>query len=521
VGSDLAGPASLTLSELVASLALATDLAMGHPLEQGLGACLVSTRLAELAGLPPEETRRTFYVALLRHIGCTTENHALADLVGDEVALSATLNPLSGAKGSEYLGAFVRFAARGKQPLAKARAVGRVASGLRGFNSANRAICEVARALAGRLGFEPAMVTAVGTVYERWDGKGLPNRIRGEEIPFAVRLSQVGDLVTALHDLGHDDIDAVVRSRSGTGFDPAAVELFRSNAAELLDSLAVTSRWDAVQRLAPQPPEPLTGERPGDALHVVADFADLKSPYLVGHSSGVAALVRGAAERLRLPASDADDVTWAALVHDLGRVGVSAGVWGKPGPLSAGEWEAVRLHPYQTGRVLGRAPFLARLSALASLHHERMDGSGYFRGSPAAQLPPTARLLATADAYHAMREPRPHRPPLAPERAAAELDGEVRAGRLDRDSVDAVLGAAGHRVGRRKRYTGGLTPREVEVLRLLARGVPTRDIARTLVIAPKTAGNHIQSIYEKTGVTTRAAASVFAMQHGLLDPFAE
>ena len=117
-----------------------------------------------------------------------------------------------------------------------------------------------------------------------------------------------------------------------------------------------------------------------------------------------------------------------------------------------------------------------------------------------------------------MREPRPHREPLTPERAAAELDTDVRAGRLDRDGVDAVLAAAGHRVGRRKRYPGGLTAREVEVLRLLSRGVPTRDIARTLSISPKTADNHIQAIYAKAGVTTRAAATVFAMQHGLVDP---
>ncbi len=223
----------------------------------------------------------------------------------------------------------------------------------------------------------------------------------------------------------------------------------------------------------------------------------------------------------QLPGVEVDDVGLSALVHDLGRIGVSASVWGKPGPLSAGDWEAVRLHPYQTGRVLGRAPFLARLSALASLHHERLDGSGYFRGSAAAQLSPAARVLAAADAYHAMREPRPHRAPRSGEQAAVELEREVRGGQLDRDAVDAVLAAAGHRVGPRKRYTGGLTPREVEVLRLLARGVPTREIARTLVIAPKTVDNHIQSIYQKAGVTTRAAATVFAMQHGLLDPFAD
>src|SRR5205085_2498147 len=168
-----------------------------------------------------------------------------------------------------------------------------------------------------------------------------------------------------------------------------------------------------------------------------------KSPYLVGHSSGVSDLARAAAERMRLPAAEVDEVGWAALVHDLGRVGVSAAVWGRAGPLTAGEWETVRLHPYQTERVLGRAPFLARLSALALLHHERSDGSGYFRGSSVAQLPPAARLLAAADAYHAMREPRPHRPPLRAAEAAAELDREVRAGHLDRDCVDAVLAVAG------------------------------------------------------------------------------
>src|SRR2546421_201221 len=371
---------------------------MGHPLEQGLGSCLVATRLGELAGLPPDEVRRTFYVSLLRHIGCTTENQALADLVGgDEVELSGLLNPLSGATGPEYLGAFLRYAASGRPVLEKVRATGRMASGLRGFGPANRAICEVARALAARLGFDPDTVHAVGTVYERWDGKGMPARLRGGQIPAPVRLSQV----------------PTSWPRCTTSVVPT------------------WTRWSGPGRVAASPGR---GRRVG----------------------------------------------WAALVHDLGRIGIPAAVWGKPRPLTAGEWEAVRLHPYQTGRVLGRAPFLARLSTIASLHHERLDGSGYFRGAPAGQLPPAARVLAAADAYHAMREPRPHRPALAADDAAAELDREVRAGRLDRDGVDAVLVAAGHRVSRRKHYPGGLTAREVEGLRLLAHGGATRETARTL-----------------------------------------
>src|SRR2546423_1002970 len=359
----------LSLAELVGSLALATDLALGHPLEQGLGACVVATRLAELADLPPDELRRTFYVALLRHIGCTTENDSLAGLVGgDEVELSAQLNALSGGTGPQYLGAFLRYATQGRPVLEKVRATGRVVAGLRAFGAANQAICEVARTLAGRLGFDPDTVHAVGTVYERFDGKGMPNRLRGGQIPMPVRLAPGAGPAAALHDLG-----------------PA-----------------------------------------------------------------------GGGEGGRGPARGAS-----------------------PGRPPAGEWEAVRLHPYQTGGVLGRAPSLARLAAIASLHHERLDGSGYIRGASAAQLAPAARILAAADAYHAMREPRPHREPLTPERATAALDTDVRAGRLDRDGVDAVLAAAGHRVGRRKRYPGGLTAREVEAPRLLPRGGPTPDIPRT------------------------------------------
>jgi HD-GYP domain-containing protein (c-di-GMP phosphodiesterase class II) len=508
----------LTLTELVASLALATDVALGHPIEQGLGTCIVASKLSELAGLSDEQRRHAYYLALLRHIGCTTENDGLAAMVGDEIRLSGELAPISGAKGYEYIAAFARFVTAGKPPLARVAALARLARGMTGFNAANRAICEVAQMLAFRLGLDGDITRALGTVYERWDGQGFPNKLRGEAIPLPVRVTQVADLAAALHDTGHEDPADVIRSRAGSGFDPQLAALCSEHAKELMAELDVTSRWEAVLSLDPGSSEVLLDDRVDDALRVIADFTDLKSPYLVGHSSGVAELAKAAAERLGLPASDVSDAERAALVHDLGRISVSAGVWGKPGPLTTGEWEGVRLHSYQSERLLGRAPFLAHLGSIASTHHERLDGSGYFRGAGAAQLSPAARVLATADAYHAMTEPRPHRPAMRPEQAADELQREVHAGRLDRECADAVLEAAGHRVGRRKEFAAGLTKREVEVLRLLARGESTRAISHSLVISPKTADNHIQSIYAKAGVTTRAAATVFAMQHGLLDP---
>jgi HD-GYP domain-containing protein (c-di-GMP phosphodiesterase class II) len=235
----------------------------------------------------------------------------------------------------------------------------------------------------------------------------------------------------------------------------------------------------------------------------------------------VAALVADAAARSHFPQRDVAAVRRAALLHDLGRVGVPAGVWDKQGPLSEGEWEQVRLHPYYTERVLARSPALAPLGTLAALHHERLDGSGYHRGLPAAALPASARLLATADVYHAKLEPRPHRPPLSMDAAAGGLRQEVRAGRLDGETVDAVLAAAGHRVRRRREWPAGLSPREVEVLRLIARGLSNREIASQLDVSPHTARHHVRHVYDKIGVSSRAAAALFAMQQDLLDPLAE
>ncbi len=226
----------------------------------------------------------------------------------------------------------------------------------------------------------------------------------------------------------------------------------------------------------------------------------------------MAELAGAAARAVGLPAGELRRAGW---VHDVGRVGVSSVVWEKPGPLTRAEREQVRLHPYFTERVLARPARLAELGRLAASHHERLDGTGYHRCVAAGALGPGERLLAAADAYHAMSEPRPHRLPVPPAAAAAALRAEVRAGRLDGDAAEAVLAAAGHRPRRRRENVAGLTARELEVLRLLARGLSIRAIASALVIAPKTADAHIQHIYAKIGVSTRAAATMFAMQHDL------
>jgi HD-GYP domain-containing protein (c-di-GMP phosphodiesterase class II) len=510
----------LRLSELMAVMSLATDLGIGAPLETGLVICQLAVHIGERMGLPDDELRRTYYLALLRHIGCTAKADPMAEAIGSDLVLGEAVAAVDMANPREVIPAVLgvvheRFPGR-RFPLAATRAL---AFGMR-MREGYRAMCEVAGMLAVRLGFDTRFERDVMLIGERWDGKGSPGAASGEELPLAVRAVHLAEGVGNLRrTMPGDQIVLVVRDRRGSAYPPDAVDAFLPAAEAILGSVSQAgSIWEQVMAAEPGPIEPLFEERLDGTFRALADFSDLKSRYLVGHSSGVAMLARAAGRLARLPAGDVVTLYRAALAHDVGRVGVNSALWSKAGALSADEWEQVRMHAYYSDRVLARPGMLRQVGSVASLHHERVDASGYFRGLAAAQQPAAARILAAADAFHAMTEPRPHRPAMCVDQAANELRAEVRAGRLDADAAEVVLQAAGQPARRRRDQVAGLTARELEVLRLLARGASTRQIAQALVIAPKTADAHIQHIYTKAGVSTRAAATLFAMQHDLLGP---
>jgi DNA-binding CsgD family transcriptional regulator len=193
-------------------------------------------------------------------------------------------------------------------------------------------------------------------------------------------------------------------------------------------------------------------------------------------------------------------------------------VWEQTRPWTLAQRERAHTHPYLTERMLARVPALARVARYAALHHERLDGSGYPHGLGRDAIPMTARILAVADVYEALLQPRPHRPALPVAAAVTVLRDEARAGRLDRDAVDAVLATTGQSRGRRSAPPGGLTPREAEVLVELARGRSNPEIARTLVVSRKTVSSHLEHIYAKLGVRTRTEAALYAMREGIVAP---
>jgi len=293
--------------------------------------------------------------------------------------------------------------------------------------------------------------------------------------------------------------------------------VFRRHGAALLGELDAGDAWEAVLAAEPAPVRRIGPVEFDGVARGFADMIDLKSTYTLGHSTQVAALAEVAARSLGLAERDVENLRRAALLHDVGRVAVSSGIWDKPGPLTRGEWEQVRLHPYHTERILTCSRVLEPLGRIAGLHHERLDGSGYHHGAVAAAIPMPARILAAADTFQAATQDRPHRPARAPGQAAEVLVSEAAAGRLDPDCARAVIAAAGQALPpMRSSRPAGLTDREVDVLRLVARGLSNREIAHRLVISRRTAEHHVQHVYGKIGTSTRAAAALFAMEHDLL-----
>jgi HD-GYP domain-containing protein (c-di-GMP phosphodiesterase class II) len=517
-GDVPSGEERVRAADVIAALSLATDLGIGVPLEHGLHSTLFAVRLCDRLGIDPATTSQSYYTCLLFYVGCTATAGIARDIFGDEEALTRYGTPTRFGSRREMIAGLLRAVAPpgGALPVRAvqmARGVPKLAREIKGVMAT---ICEVGTMLAERLGLPASVSGSFAHVGERWDGKGEPGHASGEDIPLLVRIVHVARDAAFQRMIGGPEFAArVVARRAGGAFDPAIATRLVTDAGEILRLDEETSAWEETLACEPAPPLILRDQAIDRALAAMGDFADLISPYLVGHSGGVAGVAAAAAELGGFDAAELTSIRRGALVHDLGRVAVPVRIWERHGPLTPDEWERVRLHAYYSERILTHSPFLATLASVASFHHERLDGSGYHRGSTAASLTPAARLLATADAFHAMTEPRPHREALSPPQAADVLGREVRAGRLDADAVTAVVESSGQPVPRLER-AAGLTEREAQVLGLLARGLLTKQIARSLGISAKTADRHIQNVYGKIGVSTRGAATLFAMEHGLV-----
>jgi HD-GYP domain-containing protein (c-di-GMP phosphodiesterase class II) len=511
-----AGPVGVRRAEVLAALSISIDLGLGLPMEHVLRSSLIASMLADELDLDEDQRATVYYTNLVLWIGCHADSHEFSGWFGDDLAMRADSYELDWS-GLPYLLYVLRHVGRGRPLVRRAELLLTMVTMPRARMAALiHSHCLSAGLMASRVGLEDEVGQAVGCGFERWDGGGLPRGLRGEQLPLATRIVQLSETCEVhLRRHGTAAALAMARTRSGRQFDPDLVDALH-RCRERLHALGDEHAWSRALQLAPETGVVLHGEELDDLLAALGDFADLKCPFTIGHSRAVATLAHDAAARVGLSNEEAVRVRRAAYVHDLGRMGVPNSVWEKPGPLSESDRERIRLYPYFTGRILDRVGGLETESSIAQAHRERLDGSGYPRGLRAAELPMTQRVLAAADCYQGLLEPRPHRAAKRPEEAAQRLRYEVSGGRLDAAATEAVLAAAGH--GARARRTsgpGGLTGREVEVLGLLARGRSPAEIAGLLTISTKTVRNHVEHIYTKAGVTNRTGAALFAIRHGL------
>jgi HD-GYP domain-containing protein (c-di-GMP phosphodiesterase class II) len=507
----------LRLAELLSGLSIVSDLGYGLPIETALRSCLIGTTVARQMDLPEREVVDVFYVSLLFHVGCVAYAQETFEMFGDDQAVRRAAVETDLTDVRDVFATLIPRATRDLPPAARVRGAVRMAVTGRAFGKAHdQASCEVARTVSRRIGLPDSVSNSLYDIHEWWNGGGARS-LRGEHIARPARIARVATEASELLSLGARDAADALRHRAGKTLDPAVVEHLASARTAFISEATSGDPRARVLDAEPSPVVQIGEEDLPRIARAFGELADLKSFFTHGHSAAVTRLSLATANRLGVDRRTSACLEVAGYLHDLGRIGVSNRIWAKPGPLTTGEWEQVHLHPYHSERILASTTTLKPMARIAGMHHERIDGSGYHRGCRGRDVDIAARVLACADAFQAMTQRRPHRAALEPGQARDALLSEARAGRLDPDVVAAVLDASDLTPARRQLVRpGGLSDRELEVLRLVSEGCSNPEIGRRLGISRRTAEHHVQHVYDKIGVSTRAAAVLFALEHDLL-----
>jgi HD-GYP domain-containing protein (c-di-GMP phosphodiesterase class II) len=506
------------MAELFGRLSLAFDITNDAPFGKAVRSVVLAVELGGLVGASDDELRDTYWLSLFAYLGCTGFAYEEGMMgAGDDRAVRNTMamfsvdDPLDSALG--VLRGIAPDASLGR----RVRAIAGMFTDRSLMERFQRAMCDTSIRLAEMVDAGPRILSALAQLCERWDGRGVPGHLAGDALVLPIRLHQLAHVIEiAHHQRGREGAAALIRRRAGGQFDPRLAEVFLDHQAALFAAIEDPQIFRRYLDLEGRPITWADERRIEDIARALAVFADLKCPMFLGHSTGVADLAERAAGQLQLPAEETQALRWAALLHDLGRLGVPNGIWTRSGPLDWGQWERVRLHAYYTDRVLSPIEALAPVAEVAVAAHERVDGSGYHQHRTSRSLLPAARLLAAADMAFAMSEERPHRPALDRAAIARELMAEVREGRLDATAVDAVLASLGIEKRSVARTAHGLSERELDVSRLLARGKTNKEIADLLGISARTVHNHVAHIFDKLGVHSRSGAAIWLMQHDLV-----
>lgn len=512
----------IRMAEVLAAFSLATDLGTGKSMGHAIRACYLGMKVAKVLRLTAKEHVELYYSFLLMHSGCTVLSLGLGPSIrGDELAAIGDITLLDDTNPLEMLAWLRRNVAPGKPLPTRAFNIINMLLHMQRAEDYLRGACEVAVQVAQRLDMPKGVQEAVRYYQERWDGKG-PYHLKGNDIPLSARILQLALKIEAAHTArGRHEAEVMGQERRGRIFDPQIADAFLEVAkhTNVWETLEKRDLWEEVLGMEPDSPYRNMDESKLDVVALAAaDFVDLKSPFTGSHSRETARIAEGIARRMGLSRFEVTDIRRAGLVHDLGHIALPQHILLPQGPLSEADEEKLRLHPYYTERILARVPTLRAVAAIAGKHHERLNGTGYYRGLSGNELPLSACILALADEYQEHSQAMPGQSAPEPKDILEGMQPEVGI-LFSPECFEALvqeLGAAAARPPRRREWPAGLTDREVEILRLLARGSSNRQIAQELVISDKTVAHHLQHIYHKIGISSRAAAVFFAMEHELI-----
>lgn len=514
-------PGPIRMAEVLAAFSFATDLGTGKSMGHALRACYLGMTMARELRLSTSQQAELYYSFLLMHSGCAALSLAMAPVIkGDELAAIGDITLRDETNLLEMLG-WMRRNVSPDAPL-PTRTLNLIRALVHGPDDGDvRGVCEVAVRVAQRLNMSQGVQNAVRHYLERWDGKG-PFGLQGNAIPLNARLIHMAVKADACNlAYGHHAAETMAIEQKGKIFDPQVVDVFLSVTKQprLWETLAKHDLWEVVLDLEPDSSYRYMDEANLDNVALAAaDFVDLKSPSTVNHSRETAHFAASIACRMDLPPAEIVTIRRAALVHDLGHLALPGHILLNQDQLSEVDKEKLRLHPYYTERVLSRVPALAPIAIIAGMHHERMNGSGYYRGLSGGELPVGACILALADDFQERLGASSSRLDIDPKDILKAMQPEV--GPLFSPDCFAALaeelGVAAPKPNRRGKWPAGLTDREVEVLQQVVKGDTNRQIAQELVISERTVAQHLEHIYDKIGISSRAAAVFFAMEHELI-----
>jgi putative nucleotidyltransferase with HDIG domain len=432
----------VSLSEVLSALSHALDLTEGQPMGHAIRTCVIGMRIAESLGLDADDRSALYYALLLKDAGCSTNASRMAALFGsDDRHVKPRMKVVDWHRRAKLAFATAKNVGRGRSVVERVRHFFIIARAEELTRELIELRCERGANIAQRLGFPEASASAIRSLDEHWCGLGYSQGLAGDEIPLLARICSVAQTVEAFH--ASEGVDAalrVLRERRGSWFDPALVRIVHEwkHDQAWWRGLRSDRVNEIVLSLEPADHvEMADAERLDRVALAFADIIDAKSPYTYNHSIRVAAAARFIARQLGVDADEERRIHRAGLLHDIGKLGVSSLILNKSGPLDARERHEVETHPRHSLSILTRVAAFGSFAWTASVHHERLDGSGYPWRLKASQLDEPARLLAVADVYDALISDRPYRAGMSHEAALDILwkDADVR---LSRVAIEAI-----------------------------------------------------------------------------------